>query len=83
MCLMDFRGRVATSQWRSNGGRYMTIKLHAMTWLHLGAPSLIEHMWLNGNDLHSSILSELLIEDEELNPMAMPNLAYKYTSFTM
>ena len=50
------------------------------TWQNLSAPSLTERTRLDGNDSHSSISFEPLIEDEESNPTATPNLAYKYAS---
>ena len=54
------------------------------TWLNLSASSPIEQTRLSDNDSHPSISSELLIEDEESNPMAKPNFAYKLTcSLTM
>ena len=61
----------------------MTIELHEMMQLHMGAPSLIERKKLNGSDLHPNISSEPLIEDEEPNPTVMPNLPYKYTCSSM
>ena len=48
---------------------------------NMSVPSLMKRMRLNGNNKHPSVSSEPLIEDEELNPKAMPNLAYKYTFF--
>ena len=48
-------------------------------WQNLCAPSSIERKQLNGNDSHPSVSSKPLIEDDEPNPTAMPNLAYKYT----
>ena len=46
---------------------------------NLSAPSWIERRLLIGNDSHPSITSEPSFEDEEPNPTATPNLAYKYT----
>ena len=45
------------------------------TWQNLGDLSLIKGMQLNRNDLHPSISSELLIEDEESNSTATSNFA--------
>ena len=74
---MDFRGGVATSQAFDEDRMAsfissMMIKLHAIMWLHLGAPFLIRRMWLNDDDSHPWISSEPLIEDETSNPMVTP-----------
>ena len=53
------------------------------TWQNLGASSSIERMQLNSNDSHPSVSFELLIEDEDLNPMAMPNFVYKLRCSSM
>ena len=45
-----------------------------VTCQNLSAPSSIKRTRLNGNYLHPSISYELLIEDEEPNPTATPNL---------
>ena len=47
----------------------------------MSAPSLMKRTRLNGNNKHPSVSSEPLIEDEEPNLKATPNLAYKYTFF--
>ena len=53
------------------------------TWQNLGASSLIKWTRTNGNDSHPSISSEPLSEEEESNPMATPNFAYKLTCSLM
>ena len=49
------------------------------TWKNLSALSLIERERLNGNDLHPSVSSKLLIENDEPNPMVTPSFFYKLT----
>ena len=49
------------------------------TWRNLSDSSSIEKMWFKRNDLHPSIPSEPLIEDETPNPMVMPKFTYLYT----
>ena len=44
------------------------------TWLHLGASFLIRLTQLNGDDLHSRVLSELFIKDEEMIDQSRPYL---------
>ena len=54
-----------------------------VTWKNLSASSSIERTQLNSNDLHPSVSSEPLIEDEEPNPMATPKFAYLYACSLM
>ena len=52
------------------------------TWQNLSAPSSNKQTQLKHNDLHPSVSSEPLIEDEMPSPMATPNLVaiYAYSS---
>ena len=83
MHMMDFGGHVITSQ-ASIPDQTDTIArrffAHA-TWQNLSAPSSIGQTRLNSNDSHPSVSFELLIVDEEPNPIVTPNLAYKIHMF--
>ena len=48
------------------------------TWQNLSDSSLIEQTRLNHNNLHPSISSEPLIEDEMPNPTVTPKFSYFY-----
>ena len=52
-----------------------------LTWQNMSAPSLIERTWLNGNNSHTIVSFESLIEDEEAHWMITPNFAYIYAFF--
>ena len=55
---------------------------HVM-WRNLGASSSIKWTQINGNDSHPRVSPEPLIEDEQTNPIATPNFAYKLTCYSM
>ena len=48
-------------------------------WQNLSALAFIEWALLNGNDLHPSISSKSLIENDEPNPIVTPKFFYKLT----
>ena len=72
------RRRLTIRQTRSHEASFS----HAM-WQNQSIPSSIEWMRLNGNDSHPSVSFKPLIEVEESNPTATPNLAYKNTCSSM
>ena len=47
------------------------------TWQNLDAPSYIQQVQLNCNNLKPDISSEPLIDEFNLDPMVTPNLPYK------
>ena len=53
------------------------------TWPNLSALSSIKRTQLNGNDLHPSVSSELLFEDEEPNTTTAPKFFYLYARSSM
>ena len=68
----------------------MKIKWHTLrdasshvTWRNMSAPSSIERIGLNDDDLHHSVSSKPLIEDQSPNPTKKPNFASLCGPLTM
>ena len=58
--------------------RVSHISSSCATWQNLSGSSLIEQTRINHNNSHPSVSSEMLVEDETVNPTFTPKFTYLY-----